>query len=98
MAVSRKKKGNEELGKLAHAGEAIAQAIRDLFETHAPEILAVIEESEDRKLSVAFGVDIDDSESELTLKTRIRFAQTVTDIRLSRLDDPNPILFSPYRR
>ena len=94
MAVSRKKKDNSQLGKLAGAGEAIAQAIKDLFDTHASEILAVIEESEDRQLAVAFGVEIDDSESELSLKTRIRFAQTVTDVRLSRLDDPNQLNFT----
>lgn len=94
MAVSRKKKDNSQLGKLAGAGDAIAQAIKDLFETHASEILAVIEESENRQLAVAFGVEIDDSESELSLKTRIRFAQTVTDVRMSRLDDPNQMSFS----
>jgi hypothetical protein len=94
MAVSRKKKENSQLGKLAGAGEAIAQAIKDLFDTHADEIAAVIAESETRQLAVAFGVEIDDSESELSLKTRIRFAQTVTDVRLSRLDDPNQMSFS----
>lgn len=94
MAVSKKKRDASQLGKLANAGDAIAQAVKELFETHAAEILSVIEESEDRKLSVAFGVDIDDSESEMSLKTKIRFAQTVTDIRLSRLDDPNQLNFS----
>jgi RNase H-fold protein (predicted Holliday junction resolvase) len=96
MAVSRKKKpaAQSQLGKLAGAAEAIAQAVKELFETHASEIQAVIEESETRQLAVAFGVEIDDSESELSLKTRIRFAQTVTDVRLSRLDDPNQLNFT----
>lgn len=96
MAVSRKKNSNEQsqLGKLAGAAEAIAQAVKELFETHASEIQDVIEESETRQLAVAFSVDIDDSESELSLKTRIRFAQTVTDVRLSRLDDPNQMSFT----
>jgi len=93
MAVAKKPK-SDQLGKLAGAGDAIAQAIKDLFDTHAAEILKVIEESEDRQLAVAFGVEIDDSESELSLKTRIRFAQTVTDVRLSRLDDPNQLNFT----
>lgn len=96
MAVSRKKKpaAQSQLGKLAGAADAIAQAVKELFETHASEILAVIDESETRQLAVTFGVEIDDSESELSLKTRIRFAQTVTDVRLSRLDDPNQLGFT----
>ena len=96
MAVSRKKKpaAQADVGKLGGAADAIAQAVKELFEAHVSEIEAVIEESETRQLSVAFGVDIDDSESELSLKTRIRFAQTVTDVRLSRLDDPNQLSFT----
>lgn len=68
---------------------AIAQAVHELYGVHAEEIRTVRDESEKRSVTVAFGAEIDCSESEPTVKVRIRFAATITDVRTTRLDDPN---------
>jgi hypothetical protein len=72
--------------------EAITKAVDELFNEHSGEISQVLDEAEDKKINVTFGVVLDCSESEPAVTTAIRFSQSVTDKRYSRLEDPRQIL------
>jgi hypothetical protein len=75
--------------------QAIAEDVMDLYAVHEAHILKVLEESEDRKITVNFAIELDDSESEGTVETKMRFSQAVTDKRTRKLDPPNaPTLLS----
>ena len=75
----------------------VVKDIRDLMEAHYSEIETFIDESEAKKATVNFGAVIDQSESAPSMKTSIRFSQSVTDTRTSTLDDPAqvPMPFVP---
>lgn len=77
--------------------DRVVKDIRDLMEAHYSEIETFIDESEAKKATVNFGVVIDQSESAPSMKTSIRFSQSVTDTRTSTLDDPAqlPMPFVP---
>ena len=59
----------------------------ELLKQHLPELLQILEESEDHSVPFTFQGKLDCSESEPSLTTRLRFAQTVTDERTELLDD-----------
>jgi hypothetical protein len=65
----------------------IIRQVSDLLEVHTSEIQEVISESESQKVNISFGSEIDCSESVSVVRTRIRFATTVTDSRVDKLDD-----------
>ncbi len=90
MAVKSKKSGNEPQDQ--HINEAICQMVKELYSEHSGEIRSTLEESEVNKLSISFNVELDCSESEPMVTTKIRFSSSVTDKRVSRLDDPQQIV------
>ena len=67
---------------------AAAQQAADLLEKHIAEIFKVCDESDENKVTVNLAVELDRSESEAMVSTRLRFSQSVTDKRTSRIDDP----------
>lgn len=69
--------------------KSILEAVAILYERHGEEIKEVREESEQQIVNVAFGIKIDCSDAEPTVKTQIRFAAHVTDSVTARLDNPN---------
>lgn len=97
MANKIKSRGVKKSGGLESPQtlEAIQKSVADLYEVHEGEIRKVLNESETKKVSVTFGVEIDESESEHVVEIRMRFSQCVTDCRTNKIDDPNqPPLFA----
>ena len=97
MATKTKSKKADKLDGLQKPEviTAIAEDISDLYFVHEDHILKVLNESEERKVTINFSVELDESESEGTVETRLRFSQAVTDKRTRRLDPPNaPTLFT----
>ena len=94
MSVSRKKNSTEKQPQDVQIAAAINQAVGELYGEHAAEIRAVLEDSEDRKVVVNFGVELDCSESEPMVTTKIRFSTSVTDRRVTKLEDPNQTVFN----
>lgn len=70
---------------------AILKSVEELLVQHSGEIREMLDESEDRKATVGFKIDMDESESEPFVTTSIRFSTAVTDRRVARLDDTNQI-------
>lgn len=68
---------------------AMVAQIEKLGAKHMPAILNFIDEAEDKKEKVSFGVDINCSESEPQVMVSIRFSQSVTDRVSVVLDDPD---------
>lgn len=73
---------------------ATTSGVRELFAQHIASVESILEESEDKRVTVTFKVDLDASESAPTLEVGIRYSQAVTDKRIARLDDPNQDAFS----
>lgn len=67
----------------------VVAAVHKLWARHASEIKQVREESEQNMVNVAFGIKIDCSEAEPTVKTQLKFVSSVTDSVTARLDDAN---------
>lgn len=86
------RKQNKTLIPLDEVAEGIILSVKNnveaLLRSHFREIDKVREESDTKKVNVAFGILIDGSESVPKILTRIRFAQTVTDERVDTLEDP----------
>lgn len=95
MAVPKKKRAEaQRLG--TEVRDAVLANVGELLDEHMAEILNVIEESETGKLSVGFPTGLDFSESEPSVQTFIRFATTVTDKRVKKLENPDQLrLFTP---
>lgn len=94
MAVAQKP--SRKIPKNKQIIESIIQAVQDLYDAHAGEIAEFRDQSEDSKVTVNFGIEIDCSESEPKVKVGIRFSKSVTDSRIATLDDPEQVtLFSP---
>lgn len=73
---------------------ALLEKAAELWEAHAGEIMELVEESEEHKLTVGFSLEIDCSESAPNVTVKIRFASTVTDSRKVQMDDPNQTQFT----
>lgn len=86
MAVKRKS-SKEPLPENIIQG--ITAAVEHLYGKHAEEIAEVVGQSETKRVTIGFGVDLDLSESEPSIKVGIRFSQTVTDSLVSRIPDPD---------
>lgn len=89
MAVS--KKAQRKVPKDIQIRESITKAVEALYDAHAGEIADFRDQSEESKVTVTFGVDIDCSESEPKVKVSIRFSKSVTDSRVATLDDPDQL-------
>jgi hypothetical protein len=91
MAVRQKRTGTP-------GGENIKNAIMakaaELWDAHCEEVLRVIKESEEHKLTVTFGSSIDCSESAPSITIAMRFSETFTDSRKVQLDDPDQGTFA----
>jgi hypothetical protein len=72
----------------------ILAAIKDLLETHSEEVSTAIDESDDKKLTVNCGIDLDCSETAPSINVRLRFSTSVTDKRTIRCDDPAQMTFT----
>jgi len=86
MAVKAKRTGTPGGGNLK---DAIMAKASELWDAHAEEVLRIIKDSEDHKVTVGFSSDIDCSESAPSITIKIRFSETFTDTRKVQLDDPN---------
>ena len=86
MAVKRKH-SKEPLPE--NIVQGITAAVEHLYGKHADEIADVVGQSETKRVTISFGVDLDLSESEPSIKVGIRFSQTVTDSLVSRIPDPD---------
>lgn len=88
MAVAKKDRSEPNYKQIK---DAIVKQAEELLKVHGAEIVELYEESEDGKATINLGAEIDCSESEPMVTTRIRFSTSVTDKRVSRLDDPKQI-------
>lgn len=98
MAVKKKgqKKSKSEPLLSPETLEAMHEDIGDLYKQHEEELMGVLDDSEDKKVTITFAVQIDKSETEPQLKTTLRFSTSVTDSRLRTLSNPNqPELVDP---
>jgi len=91
MAVKAKRTGTPGGGNIK---DAILAKIDDLWTAHVEEVLRIIKESEDHKVTVGFSSDIDCSESAPSITIKMRFSETFTDSRKVQLDDPNQGTFT----
>ena len=91
MAVKSKRTGTP-------GGENIKNAIlakaTDLWDAHVEEVLRIIKESEEHRVTVGFSSEIDCSESAPSITIKMRFSETFTDSRTVQLDDPNQGTFT----
>jgi hypothetical protein len=76
--------------------KSINKNVEDLYRKHASAIDKVMDDSDEKKVTVNFAIQIDCSDSAPKVKTRIRYSETVTDELIDSLEDPNqPTLFDP---
>jgi len=66
---------------------AILDAVAELWDQHEEEIRRIREGSEDKTIVVNFANEIDCSETQAVVKTKLRFCETFTDERTNKLDD-----------
>ena len=94
MAV--RKKNQEKVPQDGFIKNALQQMVGELYDEHAAEIRAVMDDSETRKVAFVFPGTLDFSESDPMLTVQIRFSATVTDKRVCKIDekteDPNQIV------
>lgn len=96
--MARKKISEDNaLGEIqAGVLKSITQNVDTLYRRHADSIEKVQNDSDEKKVTVNFAVQIDCSDSVPKIKTRIRYSETVTDEMIDSLEDPNqPTLFEP---
>lgn len=89
MAV--KKKPSEGSMKISTLTEVVQKAVAELLTQAQDNIQEVLADSESKKITVNFKVDLDESETEPVVKIGIRFSEAYTDSRTTRLDDPGQI-------
>ena len=92
MAV-KKKQSKHPKGQNLIA--ATCAQVEDLMRTHIEGILDFVDNAEDKKEKVSFGVNINCAESEPQIDVTIRFSQSVTDSRTVQLDNPDQGIFVP---
>jgi hypothetical protein len=95
MAVKKK----ERSGKAPRGGNLIAAILsstEDLLKTHMSEgIIPLVEEAEDHKATVSMSYKINCAESEPVVEVDIRYTSSVTDRRVTKLDNPDQGTFEP---
>lgn len=92
MAVKKKKgAAANKTTDLAKLTEVIQKAIGELMPAASDNIKRVLDDSEDRKMTINFAVTLDESESEPLIGVGIRFSESYTDKRVTKLDDPDQI-------
>ncbi len=89
------KKKTKQTPKGHNLRAAIVANVEELLTQHMAGILTFIDEAEDKKEKVSFGVEINCAESEPQVKVGIRYSQSVTDTRSVILDDPDQGTFEP---
>lgn len=92
MAVRSKKTAATPRGE--NIRNAIMAKVEELWNAHSQEVLDIIQESEDHKVTVGFSSEIDCSESAPSITIKMRFSETFTDSRKVQLDDPNQGTFT----
>ncbi len=97
--MSKKNNPKSQKPSKPHVGEvpqlvtAALVGVRELYTVHYDEIRSILDDSETKKVTVNFAVEVDESESAPTVEVRVRFSQAVTDKRITRLDDPAQVNF-----
>lgn len=66
---------------------AILDAVSELYDEHTDQIRLIRERAEGKVITVNFANEIDCSESQPVVKTKIRFCETYTDERTNKLED-----------
>jgi len=96
--MARKKIGGTTVLDEIQGGvlKSMIQNIEQLYRKHALAIEKVQQDSDEKKVTINFAVQIDCSDSAPKVKTRIRYSETVTDELIDSLEDPaQPTLFNP---
>ena len=91
MSVKKKKEAAPGDMKISKLTEVVQKAVAELLTQAQDNIDEVLSDSESKKITINFKVDVDESETEPVVKIGIRFSEAYTDSRTTRLDDPNQI-------
>jgi hypothetical protein len=92
MGVKNKPKKEVKGSNLVAA--AVAQ-FETLLREHVNEALTMLDESEDKTITINCATKFNLAESEPQVESTLRFSQSVTDKRTSVLDDPDQGTFKP---
>lgn len=84
---TRKKTPKKAIERRSAFIEPIVESIRKLLEKHSDEIQQVMGESEQNIISIGMSAKIDGSEAETSIKTSLKFVQSVTDSITTRVED-----------
>ena len=77
--------------KISMLTEVVQKAAAELLTQAQDNIQEVLQDAESKKITITFKVDLDESETEPVVKIGIRFSESYTDSRTTRLDDPGQI-------
>lgn len=91
MPVKKKAEGKKAAMKIGTLIEVVQKAAAELLLQAQDNIQQALTDSEDKKLTINLGVKVDESESEPLVSVGIRFSESYTDKRVTRLEDPNQI-------
>lgn len=86
---TRKKTPKKNIDKNSAFIDPIVESVRRLLVKHADEIRQVMSESEQNVISIGMSAKIDGSEADTSIKTSLKFVQSVTDSITTRVDDAN---------
>lgn len=75
--------------RISDIKEKFLERCSELWDTHEGEFMAVLEDSETKKLNLSYTAELDFSESTAKLNTTMRFSQVVKDKKTDDFDDPN---------
>lgn len=89
----KSQKPSKPAGEVPQVVTAALVGVRELYSVHYDEIRSILDDSETKKVTINFAVEVDESETAPTVEVRVRFSQAVTDKRITRLDDPNQVNF-----
>lgn len=78
-------KANDSAASEETIKAAILDAVSELWDQHTDEIRTIRNNSQEKCITVTFGNEIDCSESQVTVKTKIRFCETFTDERTNKI-------------
>lgn len=97
MTMTRKASPKTEAPLNKANAAKVVEAIGELLDVHQDEVNQAIDESESRKITVTFAVDIDASDSAPSIDIKCRFTPcTVTDKRTLQCEDPNQTTLSIF--
>ena len=91
MAVKDKKKPADGKMKIGTLIAVVQKAVAELLTQGQDNVHQALEDAEDKKLTINFGVKIDESDTEAVVKTGMRFSESYIDSRTARVDDPDQI-------